>query len=105
MMDANADELVSAVLWTDLEKLMITPKQAEQVADSLLDQPRRALDAKREKRGSIERAERARRESPVLPAFLAALTVYIALDYTENAFVGVALGTVVGAVFGWVARR
>ena len=84
---------------------MVTPKQAEKVASTLLDEARKALEAKQEKRRAIAAAGRRRRESPLIPAFIAAATVAVSLDYFENMAVCVALGAAIGALFGWAARR
>ena len=59
---------------------MITPEQADQVANSILNQPRKALDEKQEKRSIREHAERLRRHSQLIPAFTGALTVNVAMD-------------------------
>ena len=84
---------------------MITPEQAGQVADTLLDEPRKDLERNREKREAAESSERRRRESPMFPAFIAAITVTVALGYLDNTLACVALGTIVGGLFGWAARR
>lgn len=84
---------------------MIRPEQADQVADSILDQARTALEEKQEKRSIRERAARLRRHSPLIPAFISAGTVYVAMDYTQNVYVCVVLGTVVGFIFSWAARK
>ena len=84
---------------------MITNDQAEQVANSILEQPQKELDAKRSQREAVATAERRRRESPLIPALVAAMTVLVALEYLENTLACVVLGTVVGGLFGWAARR
>jgi len=84
---------------------MITRGQAEKAADSLLDQSKEELSAKQDKPAKLASAEQRRRESPLMPAFVAAITVYVALDYLDNALVCVVLGGAVGALFGWAARR
>lgn len=65
---------------------MITRDQANEVADSLLEQPRKELGTRQDKRSGLKSAGQRRRESPVFPAFIAAITVYGALDYTESGF-------------------
>ncbi len=84
---------------------MITRDQAEQAADSLLDQSKKELSAKQDKRAKLASAERRRRESPLLPAFVAAITTYGSLNYLDNASVSVMLGAAIGGLFGWAARR
>ena len=84
---------------------MITRDQAKKVADSLLDQSKKELSAKQDKRAKLASAEQRRRESPLMPAFFAAITVILALEYLENFMACVLLGTVVGGLFGWAARR
>ena len=84
---------------------MITYEQAERVADTLLDEPQKELERNREKRDSAESAERRRRESPLLPAFFAAIAVTVALSFLDNILVCVGLGILVGGLFGWAARR
>lgn len=84
---------------------MITQDQAEQVANNILEQPQKELDAKRSQRRAVATAVRKRRESPLFPALIAAITVLVALEYLENTLVCVLLGTVVGGLFGWAARR
>ena len=84
---------------------MITPEHADQIADSILDQPRKALEEKHEKRRIREQTARRRRHSPLIPAFISAVTVYVAMGYTQNVYVCVVLGTVVGFIFGWAARK
>ena len=84
---------------------MITQDQAEQVANSILEQPQKELDAKRSHRIAVATAVRRRRESPLIPALISAMTVLVALEYLENTLVCVVLGTIVGSLFGWAARR
>ncbi len=84
---------------------MITRDQAEQAADSLLDQSKKELSAKQDKRAKLASAEQRRRESPLIPAFVAAITVYVALDYLDYALASVMLGAAIGGLFGWAARR
>lgn len=84
---------------------MVTPTQAEKVADALLDEPQRALGAKQVKRNEAADAERRRRESPLLPALISAVAVSVALGYFENVFVCIVIGAAIGTVFGWAARR
>ncbi len=84
---------------------MITRDQAEQAADSLLDQSKKELSAKQDKRAKLASAEQRRRESPLIPAFVASITVYVALDYLDYALASVMLGAAIGGLFGWAARR
>ncbi len=84
---------------------MITRDQAEKAADSLLDQSKKELSAKQDKRAKLALAEQRKRESPLFPAFVAAITVYGSLDYLDNALVSVVLGAAIGGLFGWAARR
>lgn len=84
---------------------MVTPTQAEKVADALLDESRRALRTKQVKRKETADAERRRRESPLLPALISAIAVSVALSYIDNIFVCIAIGAAIGAVSGWAARR
>ena len=84
---------------------MVTKKEAEKVASTLLYEPRKALEANQEKRRAIAAAGRRRRESPLIPAFIAAIAVAVTLDYFENMVVCVVLGTAIGGLFGWAARR
>ena len=87
------------------EEWMVTPTQAEKVADALMDEPRRALDDKQVKRNKAAEAERRRRESPLLPALISAIVVSVALGYLENVFVCILIGAAIGTMFGWAARR
>ena len=84
---------------------MTTSEQAEQVADTLLEEPRKELERKREKRDAAESSARRRRESPLLPAYFAAIAVIVALEFLDNTLACVGLGTLAGGLFGWAARR
>ena len=84
---------------------MITRTQAEQVADTLLEPHKEELGAKKGTRETLRSIQQRRRESPLVPAFVAAITTYLVLDYTESALFAVVLGAVVGGLFGWAARK
>lgn len=83
---------------------MTNREQARQAAESILDKPRQELKAKRDKRARLASAERRRRESPIIPAGFAAITVVIALDFLDPV-IAVVLGTLVGGLYGWAARK
>ena len=84
---------------------MITRKQAEQVSDSLLAPHEEKLSDKKGKRESLRSIQQRRRESPLVPAFVAAITTYLVLDYTESALFAVMVGAFVGGLSGWAARK
>ena len=84
---------------------MTTKEQAEKAADSLLEEPRRALDEDRKKRKDALQDAVARRNSPLIPAFVAAITVMISMQYIDSNVACVALGAAIGGLFGWAARR
>ena len=84
---------------------MITQEQAARVADSILEEPQKELESKRRQREAIASTERRRRESPLVPALFASITVMLALEYLENTMVCVLLGMVVGSLAGSAARR
>lgn len=84
---------------------MITRKQAEQVADTLLEPHEEKLGEKKGKRETLRSIQQRRLESPLLPAFIAAIATYLALDYTDSALFAVMLGAVFGGLFGWAARK
>ena len=82
----------------------MTPEQAEKVADGLLEQPRKEIQAKRQARGDAAARER-RRGEVLVPALTASIAVLIAMEYTLNPVLCVLLGTLVGGLFGWAVRR
>ena len=84
---------------------MVTQEQAKRIADSILEEPQKELESKRRRRDAIASTARRRRESPLIPALFASITVLIALEYLENTMVCVLLGMLVGGLFGWAARR
>lgn len=83
----------------------MTPEQKEQVADNLLAKPRQERDARRARREAAGLAARRRRESPIVPALTSAIAVVIAVEYGLGSLASVVLGTAVGGLFGWAARR
>ena len=84
---------------------MTTKDQAEKVAESLLEEPRRAIDEERKKRDDAQQDAIVRRKSPLIPAFVAAITVMISMQYIDNNVACVVLGAAIGGLFGWAARR
>ena len=83
----------------------MNPEQAAQLADNVMEEARRDLEEKRQARDRANARERSRRDSPAVPAFTAALTVWLAMQYIDNGVACVILGAAVGAAFGWAARR
>lgn len=84
---------------------MITRKQAEEVADTILEPHKKELSAKKGKRERLRSIQRRRRESPLGPALFAATMTYTSLTFTESALFAVMFGAGVGWLFGWAARR
>jgi hypothetical protein len=84
---------------------MITREQAEQAANSILEQPEAEPGSRQEKMARRAAAAQRRRESPLIPALTAALTTIAALGFLESALISALLGAAVGGLFGWAARR
>ena len=84
---------------------MITRKQAEQVADTLLEPLEEELSANKGKRETFRSIQQRRRESPLVPAFVAAIATYLVLAYTDSGLFAVMVGATVGGLFGWAARK
>ena len=84
---------------------MITREQADQAADSISEPSRKELRAKKDKRQKFAAAARRKRESPLFPAVIAAVTVYFSLQYQDIGFASVMLGAAIWGLYGWVARR
>ena len=81
---------------------MISRDQAEQAADSLLEPSKKKLSANQNKRAKL--ASR-RRESPFIPAVVAAIATSFSLNYFDDVVISMMLGAAIGYFFGWVSRR
>ena len=84
---------------------MTTRKQAEQIADALLEPHENERDAKKAEREDLQSIQQRRRESPLFPAIVAATATYLSLSYTDSAVFAVMLGAGVGGLSGWLARK
>jgi hypothetical protein len=84
---------------------MITREQAEQAANSILEQPEAESGSRKEKTARQAAAAQRRCESPLIPALTAALTTIAALGFLESTLISALLGAAVGGLFGWAARR
>lgn len=84
---------------------MITREQADEATKGLLNQPQAELGDRQDKLAKQAAAAQRRCESPLIPAFTAAITTVAALGFVENTFICVLLGAVAGGLFGWAARR
>jgi hypothetical protein len=84
---------------------MTTQRHAEQVGDALFQPYREKLDATKDGRQALRSTQQRRWQSPLLPAFVAAITTYVVLDYTLSALFAVMRGAALEGLVSWAARK
>ncbi|MEL7022792.1 MAG: hypothetical protein AAGL69_03530 [Pseudomonadota bacterium] len=80
-------------------------KDAASIADQILEEPRKAIERDRNRRLYANRARKLRRATTVVPVITGACGVLVARDYVDSIFLCLAIGALVGALFGWAAKR
>ena len=89
---------------------MITRDQGEAAANALIDQPKKELSAKQDKRkrAELSSAEKRTGDLTLIEALVVAIAAYGSLDYfnySDNTLISMMLGAAIGGLFGFAIRR